>query len=509
MRVYKPTYSKPLPEGAKTFTCKRGKDEGKQFAKFKDSRGHVTQARLTKSGDKILCETSHWHISFEDNLGIRRQLKAYSNERATERLADKVEDLLSCKANNQQPDDELSKWLEQVPAAIRNELIRFGLLDPERAAIGKALSEHVQEYKDHLGRKERSEAYVKEVGGTLSRIFADCGFATWSDISAAKLKDYLDGLRDGGKGISKRRYNGLLGAVKSFCRWMVKQQKASSSPIEYLDSLDNQQTDPRHRRRVLELNDFRRLLEAALTGPKIYGLSGRQRNLIYRLAAETGLRSCDIRRLRKRDFDFKEQKIAIKAGRIKNRQDAVVFLKPATAVEIEQYCANKLPHAQVFHLTDKTSLMVQFDLRNANIPYCENGLYYDFHSLRHQSASLYGMNPETPEAVRQKLMRHKSPEMTRHYTHAAEEQQRKAINDLPDLTQPSKESQAAVKTGTDDRNFLSKSCFEGAPIRSNTEASGKENLDSVQKTQLSANNEGAVRTVDPKVEGSSPFGLAS
>ena len=71
MRIFKPTYTKPLPEGAKILSRKNGK-----YAKYRDKRGRLQEERLTKSGDKILCETTHWHISFDDNRGIRRQLKA-------------------------------------------------------------------------------------------------------------------------------------------------------------------------------------------------------------------------------------------------------------------------------------------------------------------------------------------------------------------------------------------------------------------------------------------------
>jgi len=507
MRVFKPTYTKPLPEGAKVFVCKRGKHKDKKFAKFNDAKGHTTEARLAKDGNKILLETAHWHISFEDNQGIRRHLKAYTNERASHRLADKIEELLSCQANNRQPDDELCKWLERIPAVIRDELIKWGLLDAERSAIGKPLSKHIQEFQEHLTKKERNPRHIKEVAGTLNRIFQNCAFTTWSDISAANLKDYLDGLRDNGKGISKRRYNGLLGTAKFFCRWLVKQQKAVSSPIEYLEGLDDQQTDPRHPRRVLGLNDFRRFLEAALTGQTKFGLTGYERNLIYRFTAETGLRSIDIRRLRVQDFDFTERKIVIEAGRIKNKRKSTVYLKPATAAEIQQYCKNKLRHTQVFHLTDKTSKMVRFDLTNADpvIPYVdENGEYFDFHSIRHMCASLLGMNPDTPEAVRQQAMRHKSPEMVRHYTHAFEDQQREAINALPDLTQPSKDTQRAAKTGTDDE-ILSKSCFRCAPIRSNAESNGKQTALSIQQTPLCDDNKGAEQSTEPKVRGSSPL----
>ena len=525
MRIFKPTYSKSLPEDAKTFICKQGSDKGKMFAKFKDSKGHTSQARLTKSGDKILLETENWHIEFEDTFGIRRRLKAYTNQQASCDLAKTIQELLDCKYRNQQPDENLCKKFEVLPATVKDALIQFRLLDGQRASIAKPLTEHITDFEDYLQKKERTRFYIYETVRMLTKTFEDCGFKVWSDISAVKLKDYLDGKRDNGKGISKRRYNGLLKAVKFFCKWMVKTQKASNSPVEYLDGLDNPQTDQRHARRALDLNDFRRFLEAALNSKEtIYGLTGYERNLLYRFAAETGLRSIDIRRLKVQDIDFDERKILIKAGKTKNKSNAFVYLKPATAAELKQYCKNKLPAAPVIYVTDKTSKMVQFDLAKtrivdnegkeilAAVPYAnEHKEYFDFHSLRHMTASLLGMNPDTPESVRQRAMRHKSPEMTRHYTHTFEDLQREAIEALPDLTQPSRESQAMVKTGTDDRNvtgeFLSDSCFDGATIRSNTQTSGIKNLDITEKTQYCENNQGVVRTVDPKVEGSSPFGL--
>ena len=149
MRVYKPTYSKPLPEGAKIFSRK-----GKGYAKFKDTKGHTAEARLTKAGDKILCETEHWHIGFEDIRGIRRQLKAFTNEQTTKRLADRIQQLLNGKANNLPPDTELQKFIEQIPATIRDELISFGLLDG--AAAIRTLAEQIEIFRNHLIKKERN-----------------------------------------------------------------------------------------------------------------------------------------------------------------------------------------------------------------------------------------------------------------------------------------------------------------------------------------------------------------
>jgi hypothetical protein len=85
----------------------------------------------------------------------------------------------------------------------------------------------------------------------------------------------------------------------------------------------------------------------------------------------------------------------------------------------------------------------------------------------------------------QQAMGHQSTEMTRHYTHAFEDQAREAIESLPDLTQPSRKSQAAVKTGTDNQILLN-SCFDSASLRSITQTSGKENLDGILSNYSSA-----------------------
>jgi integrase len=446
MRIYKPTYTRPLPPGSARVTPRSGPYKGVRLAKFTDRKGRTVTEELSRNGSKLLCETKLWHVQFQDGLDIRRELKGYTDYQATLRLGDKIQDLLNFKANNQPLSNEIQEWFEQVPSAIRNELIKFGVVEAQQAEVSKPLSEHVADYIDFLTKKERARAYVKEVEGVLTRLFKDCKFMIWKDISASRLKEYLDEQRDSGKGISKRRYNGLLGITKSFCRWMVRQQKASSSPIEFLEGMDNQQTDQRHPRRALSINEFRRFLEAALqSSENIYGLTGYERNLLYRFAAETGLRATDIRRLQVKDFDFAEKKFIVRACNTKNKTDATVYLKPATAVELKQFCRNKLPNAPVFYVTDKTAPMVRFDLVNTAvkdtngkeiepaIPYVnEHGEYFDFHSLRHQCASLLAMNPETPEAVRQKAMRHKTPAMTRHYSHAFEDQQREAIESMPD-----------------------------------------------------------------------------
>lgn len=66
------------------------------------------------------------------------------------------------------------------------------------------------------------------------------------------------------------------------------------------------------------------------------------------------------------------------------------------------------------------------------------------------------------------------------------------IEGLPDLAIRS-EKQRAVKTGTDD-NFLLDSCFQGALIRTPANTRGRQNIDNVQRMQLSDNNRGTKQT---------------
>ena len=130
MRIFKATYSKPLQKGAKIISRK-----GVKFAEYKTRRGNEKE-RLTQAGDKILCEVKVYSIQFQDKHDIKRVVKAYTNERETQKLADTIEELL----NGKEPDAE---WIENLMPRVRDSLIEFGLIDTNKAQIGKPLTEHI------------------------------------------------------------------------------------------------------------------------------------------------------------------------------------------------------------------------------------------------------------------------------------------------------------------------------------------------------------------------------
>ncbi len=82
------------------------------------------------------------------------------------------------------------------------------------------------------------------------------------------------------RGMGIKTSNYYLRDLKSFCRWMMHERRATSSPVEYLDAM-NARADIRVQRRALSAVDMRKLLDTARTGPERYGISGAERALIY------------------------------------------------------------------------------------------------------------------------------------------------------------------------------------------------------------------------------------
>ena len=368
MRVFKPTYSKPLPCDAKLL-CRKGV----KYAKFRNGRGRLTEARLTKSSERILVETAKWHIEFEDRLGVKRRLKGFSDSAATQRLADRVQEVLNCRASNSPLSGDLQRAIEKAPSAIREQLHGFGLINLAETASGKPLEALLVEFEQSLRAQELSAKYVYETVTMTRTMFEMCGFTYWADISAAGVEAYLADLRKGSKGLSYRRSNAYLKAGKQFCTWLIKRSYVQSSPLQTLKELAPR-LDPRRQRRAMTVDEVKRLLEATVRGEESHGMTGHERYLLYRFAIETGLRANEIRKLRKTDFDFEHCTVTVEAVNAKGKRKDVQPLSSSLAGEMQRFLDSRRPDANVFggryvSLTDKTAPMLRGDLKAAGIPY--------------------------------------------------------------------------------------------------------------------------------------------
>jgi len=415
-----------------------------------------------RTGKKRKC--SHWYLTFVDNKRIRRRLPGYNNKGASERLGQKIEELLSCGGILNQ---DLQRWIESLPDKQRRKLIEFGLIDNQRlsANIGKPLDEHLIDFRSALLAKENGEQYAEQVVSRVGFIFTQCGFRVWSDIDANAVYTFLGGLRGE---IGQRTFNYYLKSSKQFCRWMIKERRASApNPLEHLSCI--KQTEKRLRRRALTLAEQRTLLEATQSGEAHHNMTGHERGLVYLLALQTGLRANEIRHLTVSAFDFVERSVTVQAGYTKNKQTAVIDLKRETAAELETFLAGKLPNVKAFAMPDQPSKMIQQDLKAADIPYKTDEGQADFHSLRHSYITNLTRQGVWPKDA-QVLARHSTITLTMDfYTHVKRESLRKIVEAQPDLTKN-----------------LSAACPGGAPKRRLVETSGEKNRIYGQKTALSA-----------------------
>ena len=388
-------------------------------------------------------------IEVVDHLGITRRFSGLSDKRQTEQIGRRIEGLVGCRSSSTQADRELATWLEGAPPKLKTRLAKVGIISGDRVSAARPLKDLLSDFGLSLAAKERTPKYVQETNFMVQRVFDKCGFCFWGDIKANKVEKLLKSLRDAG--LSIRRSNGYLTALKTFCRWMVDTRQATESPVSILRKL-NENVNRKRVRRAATTEELRKLITTtARQDGELYGMSGPERALLYRFCAETGLRANEARTLTVDNFDFNNATVAIEAGYSKHRETDVVPLRQDLAKALRGHVNGKLPLVKVFggrykQLTDRTSEMLQEDLEASDVPYRDaQGRYFDFHALRH----VYITNlKHAPSRVAQSLARHKSSAMTDRYTHVRLVDERAALEMLPDLTQaPDQES--ARKTGTD------------------------------------------------------------
>ena len=377
-----------------------------------------------------------WYIELRDNLGVVRRFPALMDKQQSAALGRQIERLVSCKVAGESPTPELSRWIEGIPRKLCNRLIQIGLLDAARAGSKKPLSEHLTDFERYLLAKGNTPKHAKQTVSRARRIITECGFTHWTDIVASKVQRFLADLQNNENGISAQTFNFYLQAIKEFCRWMVYDRRASESPVQYLAGL-NVQTDRRHDRRALTVDEIRRLLNTMATGPFRFGMSGPERSMLYRLAVETGLRAAELRSLTVLSFDFDNCTVTIEAAYSKHRRRDIIPLRPDTVIELQTLVHGKLSAVNVFNMPTLNRVVKMFkaDLQTADIAYLdESGRYADFHCLRHTTGSLLaaaGVHPKVAQAI----MRHSKVDLTlNRYSHVYAGQTSEAIKNLPDLS---------------------------------------------------------------------------
>jgi integrase len=439
------------------------------------------------SGQRIKRMSAKFYAVWVDYSGQLRRLPLFQDRKASEEMSRKIDRMNSLRAGGETLPPELSRFVETMPARIRERLAEWGIISPSPATASKPLAAHLDDWKAALLAKGNTERHAELVTSRARKAFDACGFRFWTEISASRLQARVAALREGRdidfppaagsagrrvrRGICAQTYNFYLQAAKQFCRWMVRDGRASESPLAHLQGV-NVKGDRRHDRRPLSADELRSLLDATEHGPARFGMTGEARSLLYRLAVETGLRAGELRSLTRASFilDGDEPSVTIAAAYAKNRRQDTLPLRRGTAKLLSAHFAVKAPAAIAFNMPVRTEVIRMWradlaDARRAWLEICGSGaerrkreessfLVYqddagrvaDFHALRHTFISNLangGVHPKTAQA----LARHSTITLTMdRYTHVRREDFGAALDVLPDLSQPAIELPRATGT---------------------------------------------------------------
>ena len=355
------------------------------------------------------------------------------------------------------------QMLAEIVAKVEQE--RLGFVDPTAVEMKKPIQMHIDDYETHLKSKNNDPRYIQEIIGKIKRTVAHCQWRRVGQIKATDVENYLLHLRDD-EGLSIQTSNHYLTAIKSFANWLVKNQRNKGNMISGISKL-NVQTDRRHDRRPMSMDEFMLLLQAAETGPPAVGLIGQDRAMLYLLAAWTGFRRGELGSLTLKNFvglDTETPMITLNASYSKRRRNDEQVLHPDVAERFKQWLEIRKPRPDeiLFAISEKTcgvdrrtSEMMAFDLAFArNIWIAEakneterqsrmasdflkyqdsNGHFADFHSLRHTFITNLCRANVSPK-VAQLLARHSDIRLTLNvYSHAAQDERAAGINALPGL----------------------------------------------------------------------------
>jgi len=469
--VYRKTFTKPLPSGAKTFTRK-----GEKFARWKDAKGKTRTATVTTGKDgseRLLIEAKTFTAKYRDGSGIVREVATGCRDETAARAV----------------------LGEMVKRAVH---VKSGIVTAAQDAVidhqSTPLSEHVAAWLDYLTGKGVT---VKRRNGNesyLRRLMDVCGFSRLADLNRSAVEKHL--ARLAADSISAAVRNGFRSAAVAFCNWCVTTRRLVTNPLDGIPKA-NEKADPRRHRRALSENELRRLLAVARRRPLLDTMTvrrgkhkgevaaklrdetkarlerlGRERALIYKTLVCTGLRKGELASLTvgQLDLDGPRPCLLLHAADEKNRQGSCIQLRTDLAADLRQWIDDKQtwhrndpgmstgpvplrlpPDTRLFTVPAGLVRILDRDLKAAGIAKRDDrGWTVDVHALRHSFGTLLskgGVAPRTAQAA----MRHSSIDLTMNvYTDPQLLDVAGAMEALPDLPlEAGDKTEQEKATGTD------------------------------------------------------------
>ena len=364
-----------------------------------------------KTGDRVTRESKRWYIKYRDANGIERRVPGHRDKEATRQMAARLE----------------------REAARRQE----GLTDPFAQHAKTSLTEHLNDFERHLEAKENTPRYIKLKVGRVRDALTNVPLVLASDIASGPIERWLAQKRQ--DGLSARTVNFYLSAIKSFTKWMLRDERIARDSLAHMTSKLPVATDVRRKRRSLSSKEFGRLIQATRTGEPFRSLDGQDRAMLYIAAANTGFRCRELASLTPAAFELESDPptVVVAASYSKHRRDDVQPLLPAFVELLRPWLASRPADQACWPGTwhARAADMIKGDLAAAGIKYEDaKGRVFDFHALRHHFISQLAGNRIHPSRA-QRLARHSSVELTLDtYTHVELDEMATALGEVDPAT---------------------------------------------------------------------------
>jgi site-specific recombinase XerD len=411
--IYKQTYTEPLPNDAQLISR-----DGRQYARF-TRKGKTVEAPVTKDGHRVIRQTRKYYAELRDENGRVTYIPLSADRMVSHTMLRDIE--------------------------RKAERIKNGLELPDSYRLDGPIDDLVRSFQKHLKAKGTSARQIREKSNRILRIIAACSFKRWNDISGSKVEHFLTDLHegtDGECGRSARTVNSYLESIRHFCTWVEKEKRASFSPVAHLYSL-NVNTDRRHVRRALTIEQCRSLLAVTKHRPDIYHMSGAERALMYRVALESGIRANEIKTITvgRCHLDTDPPTMTVIAGYRKQRKERIQPIPRNLAKVLKDYIGNRRAKEPLFPNMPgipNLSKMIRRDLAAANIPYKDvEDRVVDFHALRHTYATNLARAGVHPK-VAMDLLGHSDINLTMaYYSHTEIKERGASLENLPTLDEDS------------------------------------------------------------------------
>lgn len=396
----------------------------------------------------------------------------------------------------------LAKYV--ADAALRRE----GVVDPRADSFAIAerqpLADHIADWRAHLTAKGVTAKQVAHVTKRVETLTEKLDATRLSDLVASKVQAAIGELRTDGKSLQTCQH--YLRAIKQFSRWLERDGRVRDDGLAHLTGF-NAATDRRYERRALDADELGGLVRATEAAPQWrQSLSGKDRAMLYRVAAGTGFRAGELASLAPGNFclDTDPPAIALDAKCSKRRKADVQPIRSELAESLRSWLEDKPAGSPVWPgwWRDQAAEMIRADLRRAKARWIRetqnrkerrkrleseflavedaSGRVADFHSLRVSYITLL-VKSGVSVKVAQELARHSTPVLTLGvYTKLGVHDLTGALGALPNLAPrpPAAEPQRVAMrvTGTD----------HGRPEHAdeNVAASAAESADSAHRSAL-------------------------